>query len=395
MRDWLKYYNLLDVSPLVTAMDRSFDCFHRYFDLDATLYLSLPKIAMEAVLKLYDQSCSYIFTFPQQWNEIRQSHRDNVNGGCVGVYHRDINILDDTGPRSSHFAPNGDPYSYLVQIDFNALYAFCQKKPMPTTPGVLWKWNGGMFTKSVMCNSNSLAATQWMFYLEATHPAVKVQGRNLHHFFHQKEARLGHDLVDGYIPCTDGSRDGHVFEFNGCLFHACCKYADAGADIRQKFDEKVARLESFGTVTVMKECEWTKILPTVQFTKTRFPRILFRLDSLHALLQGIKSGELYGFLKTDITGPDELIEELAELNFPPVFNKVKLTDDHLSEYMRQRYQAAAKKLDQTSLIQSRVAHFGYYDLIVSIFNINPYKDFSCQRPSNPYVLSTVLFGIRA
>ena len=404
MADWLRYYNLLDVSPLVVAMDRSFDCFHRYFQLDATLYLSLPKIALESVMRLYDQSCSYIFTFGNDWNHIRQAHREHVNGGCVGVYHRDINILDASGPPTARFAPNGDPYSYLVQIDFNALYAFCQMQPMPTTPGVLWKWNGRIFTKSVMCNSNSLVATQWMFYLEATHPAIKREGRTLHHFFHQKEARLAGDLVDGYIPCTAGRRDGHVFEFNGCLFHGCCKHAATGAEKRQKFDAKCARLQAFGEVTVMRECEWARILPTVQFTKTRFPRILFRMDSLQALLQGIRTGELYGFLRCDITGPDELIEELAEINFPPVFNKVHLTDEHLSDYMKIRYNDRSKKLDQTSLIQTfhaknQVIHTClakfYLDMGLKLVNIEWFSQYIGAPAIKPFVEKVVQMRIQA
>lgn len=214
MGDWLEFYNKLDVRPLVTAMDRSFECFHTYFDLDPTIYLSLPKIAMEAVMKMYDQNCSYMFTFGAQWNDIRQIHRDNVNGGLVAVFHRDINLLDNTGPIASRFAPNGDPFTYCLQADFNALYGYCQMQKMPTTPGVLWKWNGKVFNKSVMCNSNSLGATQWMYYLEKTHPSLQKGGK-LEHFFHHQEVRLGNDLVDGFIKGS-GDNNGEIFEYNGC-----------------------------------------------------------------------------------------------------------------------------------------------------------------------------------
>ena len=88
MGDFMAYYNKLDVSPLVEAMNRSFECFHKYFGLDASQYLSLPKIALQAVMKLYDQNCSYIYTFGQSWNTYRQAQRDNVIGGAVAVYHR-------------------------------------------------------------------------------------------------------------------------------------------------------------------------------------------------------------------------------------------------------------------------------------------------------------------
>ena len=88
MGDFMAYYNKLDVFPLVEAMNKSFECFHKYFGLDATQYLSLPKIALQAVMKLYDQNTSYIYTFGQNWNDYRQAQRNNVIGGAVAVYHR-------------------------------------------------------------------------------------------------------------------------------------------------------------------------------------------------------------------------------------------------------------------------------------------------------------------
>ena len=88
MGDFLAFYNKLDVSPLVDAMNRSFACFHKYFGLDPSQYLSLPKIALSAVMKLYDQNSSYIYTYAVNWNNYRQAQRDNVIGGAVAVYHR-------------------------------------------------------------------------------------------------------------------------------------------------------------------------------------------------------------------------------------------------------------------------------------------------------------------
>ena len=153
--------------------------------------------------------------------------------------------MDEDGPKSNRIAPDGSPFTYLVQLDFNALYAQQQMKPMPTTPGVLWKWNGNKFQKSVMCDSNSLGATQWMYFIEATHPAVK-NGGTLHHFFHQKEVRLENDLVDGYIE----EEEGYVFEYNGCLYHGCCKYQEGQMERRRQFEDKKIRLERFGKVEV-------------------------------------------------------------------------------------------------------------------------------------------------
>ena len=47
MRDWLKYYNCLDVQPLVTAVNTSFEKFFMYFKIDPNMHLSLPTLAFK------------------------------------------------------------------------------------------------------------------------------------------------------------------------------------------------------------------------------------------------------------------------------------------------------------------------------------------------------------
>ena len=53
---------------------------------------------------------------------------------------------------------------------------------------------------------------------------------------------------------------------------------------------------SHGHLTVMRECEWDKILPSLIETQTRFPRILHKTDTVETLIKGIETGELYGFI---------------------------------------------------------------------------------------------------
>ena len=90
MRCWLKYYNLLDVQPLVKAMEKSFDCFHQYFGEDPITHQSLPAIAEASMYKHYDQNCSYMYSFQDKDNDIRKLHRDTLVGGLVNVFHRHI-----------------------------------------------------------------------------------------------------------------------------------------------------------------------------------------------------------------------------------------------------------------------------------------------------------------
>ena len=45
MLDWLQYYNCLDTQPLVEAMEKSFEKFHEFFNVDPNMALSLPSLA--------------------------------------------------------------------------------------------------------------------------------------------------------------------------------------------------------------------------------------------------------------------------------------------------------------------------------------------------------------
>ena len=47
MKDWLRYYNCLDVKPLVSAMSTSFEKFFHYFKIDPNMHLSLPTLAFK------------------------------------------------------------------------------------------------------------------------------------------------------------------------------------------------------------------------------------------------------------------------------------------------------------------------------------------------------------
>jgi len=92
MMDWLKWYNLQDVEPLVKAMERSFKCFYDYFEQDASTFLSLPGIAEKALYRNFDPGCSYIYSFLQKDNDIRALHRAKINGGIVNIFHRNVYI---------------------------------------------------------------------------------------------------------------------------------------------------------------------------------------------------------------------------------------------------------------------------------------------------------------
>ena len=171
-----------------------------------------------------------------------------------------------------------------------------------------------------------------------------------------------------------------------------------------QFEEKIARLRKYGSITVMKECEWAKILPQIQHIPTRFPRILYPMEGLQVLISGIQTGELYGFLYCDLDCDDELIDHLKDQNFAPIFTKVDLTDEHLSEYMHERYSHAGKSLKQRSLIQTfrakdQLIHTClakyYLELGMKIKNIRWFSQYLGERSIKPFIDKVVNMRIEA
>ena len=88
MADYLKYYNLLDVEPLVQALQTCFDNYAKFFGVDANSRLSLPSIGFQAMYKLFDQSLPFTFSFNVTGDSVRRTFREQVIGGLSTVFHR-------------------------------------------------------------------------------------------------------------------------------------------------------------------------------------------------------------------------------------------------------------------------------------------------------------------
>ena len=81
MRDWLISYNKLDVAPLLKALSNCFLAFYDIFGKDPTLFNSLPSMALETALSLYDSKSPLAWTFKPGFDNVRKLFRSNIIGG--------------------------------------------------------------------------------------------------------------------------------------------------------------------------------------------------------------------------------------------------------------------------------------------------------------------------
>ena len=355
--DYLKWYNLQDVGPLVVAISNCFDKFYEYFQIDGMTRLSLPSIAFQAMFELYDKSLPYVASFTKKSEHIRKLFRSKVDGGVSNIYHRDIDLMDSGSPHNARFAPNGDRYTSCFFIDYNSMYLWSQNQLLPLTPGIEWKLKGQRFEKSHMSSQCSLKAMQWLYSEQESERCRDSQGNKIqmeHAYFHG-EKTIFNAKVDGYAFIDEKH---HVWEFNGCHWHGCEKcYPDwlktaTLTDIERKTSWylKMARLEDNNCVIhVMKECDYTPD----QTIQTQMPRILLN-DTQETLLDAIRSGEVFGFVTCSIRTPDHLIQKFQESSFlfPPVIQKTELTDDLIGPFMKAKMMEQERKAGGRTLIQT-------------------------------------------
>ena len=337
--DWLKYYNLLDVGPLHQAIDKCFESFHSYFKSDPMMHFSLPSLAFKAMFAKYNENEHLIYSFNDP--NLRKMFRSNIVGGLTNCYHRHINLTDKPSPYNSKFSPSNQRFSSISFFDVNAMYLGTQMQPMPLTPGLEWILKTKTFKKRSLQPGTSFKALQWLYFLQAT----LFKNIQIEHGYHRGEKNFKGHKVDGYV-CVNGQ---HIFmEFNGCFFHGHCKYHD---QIKQdKWNHKANELRKFGKLISINECDWDRFqCPPVP---TQMPRILLT-DDQNSILEGIQTGELYGFVTCDVETPVSLQEEFEEAGFlfPFLITKMEITEEHLSPYMHGRFIEREQKFKSTTTVQ--------------------------------------------
>ena len=107
---------------------------------------------------------------------LHEQYRENVLGGLVSVYKRHVVTTDDIEcPKIAREAPNGDPYSSFIMLDFTSMYLSTQLKPMPCGPALIWeKSDENILKKKISIPSHSFIAQQWLCYRQETGNKGKI-----------------------------------------------------------------------------------------------------------------------------------------------------------------------------------------------------------------------------
>ena len=116
------------------------------------------------------------------------------------------------------------------------------------------------------------------------------------------------------------------------------------------FRKKVETFRQYGEVFIMKECTWKRQLMTMEKPQTQMGRIL-ETDTQDSLLEAILNDQVFGFVRCDIETPTEQIEQFGEFLFPPLFCRMQITPDMLSDYMKKRLIEEEKSKYPKTIVQ--------------------------------------------
>jgi G:T-mismatch repair DNA endonuclease (very short patch repair protein) len=356
-RDFLVWYNNLDVAPFIVAIDRQ-QAIYRSKGIDMLKdAISLPGLAIKWMFIEAPQPTHIsrsttpssglagalrdiqpIMLIDEPNKDLYHLIKSNIVGGPSIVFHR----FHEAGLTRIRLAIYG-VYAKLCQLvlglDASALYLWCLMQPMPT--GYPRRRRIEHEFRPDSMRKFSKTAQGWLEHLSWT------LGLSIRHALKGGEVRLGnHGLpVDGFCAATNT-----VYQFNGCLWHGhkCSRtrgikiHPTNGRKMTELYDDTLAKneyLREIGyTVVVQWECEWEEEVSMTPEIKT-FLSIFFRTlyppypkKNLEALVNSIRDGSFFGFIECDISVPAELKERFSEMG--PIFKNVNVSREHLSEHMR-------------------------------------------------------------
>ena len=361
MYGFLRFYNIQDVQPLAMAIENCFSCYDQYFGINAITAMSLPSLASTAMFNNFDKKSPLIFSFSDANKEINELFRANVFGGLVNTFRRHVATYDTPVPipRAARYADNGDPFTSIISLDFTSMYLTCQKKEMPTSPGILWTLTGAKLTKNIMCPNHSFKAQQWLSYKQAADPflenadgsrsIIETKYHRGEKYLYNSRTRTDSWPVDGYALTSHGAK---VYEFHGDRWHLGCPHCQPNVRNFKWLAKKEDILRHGYELEVIWECQFDKLLPEIKDIETNIPDILQKFQCEKELLAGVRSGKFFGFLVCNVSSPPAVIEEMKD--FPPVIKRVNITTEYLTNYMKKQIKHEkpnAAKFERETLVQ--------------------------------------------
>ena len=368
MRDYLIWYNNLDVTPFLEAISKQFT-FYRDRRIDMFKDgISVPGLSL---LYLFNNlpPKTFFTVFNQTNSDLHKLVKDNIVGGPAIIFHR-YHEKDVTKIRGG-----GETCRSIVGYDANALYLWAIMQDMPTGWYVRRREETGF--RPQQAQPYGQMAIQWL-----TRESDRT-GCTIRHQGNGHEKRIGKLPVDGWCAETRTA-----YQFHGCFWHGCPKCHTDPEETNPKNNKTMAELlantkahtaylRRHVKVVEMWECTWKR-------ERDPPPRQKWQMTQ-QQIITAVVDGTLFGMIECDVRVPEHLQDHFAEMQ--PIFKNANVSRDDIGPFMRQYAEEhdimstprrmlvgsyrGEKILLTTPLLQWYIAHGLVVDRVYQIIEYEP------------------------
>ena len=341
LRDYLIYYNNLDVLPFLEAIEKQ-HAIYREKGIDMFKDgVSVPGLATKWLFKESDTNLFSVPLITKQNADLHKTIRENLVGGPSLVFHR-FHEKGTTYIKHNMYKSEALKCDRILGYDANALYLHSAMQDLPT--GTLIRRKQENNFRPQFIDYYGRMSYEWLEYM-----SQKLK-QHITHKYNQGEIRLGqHNLpVDGFQK-----QSNTVFQFHGCLFHGCpnpdCSKTKGqvinpinGKSFSALYQDTIEKENYFRClgyqVVSIFECEW-------EYVKNNSNHIKNFVSSLNdremierkpmteeQIINSVIQDKFFGFVECDIEVPANLKSKFHEM--PPIFKNVNISRNDLSPHMQ-------------------------------------------------------------
>ena len=226
---------------------------------------------------------------------------------------------------------------------------------LPTGPGFMYLRNKDKFEVKSMLQigkPSSKQALEWLEYEKWRQECRPYPNRVIKHAYNFGEQKVAGFFVDGFVEVPfgeilddgsfqpDGTTQTVAYEFLGCHWHFCpwfCCKTEKTPDDGKKDIERLNKIQDKVDALIwIRSCEWErkKNVELGRFVSKNFGFIHESKITEDKILRWIKEKSFFGLVRADVRTPPKVIEEYGHLNFPFIFRKFEVTEDLLSNSMK-------------------------------------------------------------
>jgi len=343
-KDFLIWYNNLDVFPFVNALSRL--C-RFYFEKGIDIFketISVPGVARKMIFESAQKANASFSLIDEKNADLHHTINNNIVGGPSIIFNR-LHVKDKTFIRNNPIFP----CKRVVGLDANSLYLFCIGMKMPTGGFIRRTLNNGFKPER---REKYESMFHWMDWLNKTHMLHIQHYRNC-----GKEKRIGPYLVDGF-----DEKINTVFQYQGCFFHShsCITFDKIKSQkekdqfflrqTRTKAAKAFIKQEGYKVVE-MYECVFNSnkiknkdLRDFINQQSSIFTRKKPRKVSENEIIDGVLCEDIFGMVEVDICVPDSwqdvafkpssLPPFLYFSEMSPIFLNHDVTFNDIGEFMQ-------------------------------------------------------------